>query len=60
MLPRAENELPTRVGRNTATGGTMRRYWISALLARELAERATDWRVRVAAGLVSEEILATA
>ena len=38
MLPREENELLTRVGQGTAMGATMRRYWIPALLARELAE----------------------
>ena len=38
MLPREENELLTRVGQGTPMGGTMRLYWIPALLARELAE----------------------
>ena len=38
MLPREENELLSRVGEGTAMGGTMRLYWIPALLARELAE----------------------
>ncbi len=39
MLPREENELLTRIGAHTAMGQTMRRYWIPALLARELEER---------------------
>jgi phenylpropionate dioxygenase-like ring-hydroxylating dioxygenase large terminal subunit len=38
MLPREENELLTRVGHGTAMGGTMRLYWIPALLAREWEE----------------------
>jgi phthalate 4,5-dioxygenase len=38
MLAREENELITRVGQGTAMGDTMRRYWIPALLAREIAE----------------------
>jgi phthalate 4,5-dioxygenase len=38
MLPREENELLIRVGQSTPMGGTMRLYWIPALLARELAE----------------------
>lgn len=38
MLPREENELLTRVGQGTPMGGTMRLYWIPALLARELEE----------------------
>ena len=38
MLPREENELITRVTQGTPMGNAMRRYWIPALLARELAE----------------------
>jgi len=38
MLSREENELITRVGQGTPMGNTMRRYWIPALLAREIAE----------------------
>jgi len=38
MLSREDNERITRVGRNTPMGITMRRYWIPALLARELPE----------------------
>jgi phenylpropionate dioxygenase-like ring-hydroxylating dioxygenase large terminal subunit len=38
MLPREENELLTRTGPGTAMGEVMRRYWIPALLAREIAE----------------------
>jgi len=36
MLSREENERLTRVGPGTPMGITMRRYWIPALLAREL------------------------
>src|SRR5215468_223530 len=38
MLSREDNERITRVGRGTPMGNTMRRYWIPALLARELRE----------------------
>ena len=38
MLSHEENELITRVGQGTPMGNTMRRYWIPALLAREIAE----------------------
>jgi len=38
MLSREENELITRVGQGSPMGNTMRRYWIPALLAREIAE----------------------
>jgi phthalate 4,5-dioxygenase len=38
MLSRQENELLTRTGPGTAMGEAMRRYWIPALLAREIAE----------------------
>ena len=36
MLSREENELITRVGPGTPMGNAMRRYWIPALLSREL------------------------
>ena len=38
MLSREENELVTRVGQGTPMGNAMRRYWIPALLSREIAE----------------------
>ena len=38
MLSREENELVTRVGEGTPMGNTLRRYWIPALLSREIAE----------------------
>ena len=38
MLTREENELVTRISAGTPMGETMRRYWIPALLARELPE----------------------
>jgi len=38
MLPPKENELITRVGQGTPMGDTMRRYWIPACLASEIAE----------------------
>ena len=38
MLSREENELVTRVGQGTPMGDTLRRYWIPALLSREIAE----------------------
>jgi phenylpropionate dioxygenase-like ring-hydroxylating dioxygenase large terminal subunit len=38
MLAREDNELITRVGPNTPMGDAMRRYWIPALMARELPE----------------------
>src|SRR5262245_30733950 len=38
MLTREDNERVTHVGRGTPMGETLRRYWIPALLARELAE----------------------
>ena len=38
MLSREENELVTRVGQGTPMGNTLRRYWIPALLSREIAE----------------------
>ena len=38
MLSREDNDLLTRVGPGTPMGVTMRRYWLPALLARELPE----------------------
>jgi len=38
MLSREENELVTRVGPGTPMGNTLRRYWLPALLAREIPE----------------------
>jgi phthalate 4,5-dioxygenase oxygenase subunit len=38
MLSREDNERLTRVGLSTPMGTTLRRYWIPALLARELPE----------------------
>ena len=55
MLSREDNERITRVGRGTPMGSTMRRYWIPALLARELAE-ADGAPVRVR--LLGEDLIA--
>jgi phenylpropionate dioxygenase-like ring-hydroxylating dioxygenase large terminal subunit len=38
MLSREDNALLTRVDRGTPMGDTLRRYWVPALLARELPE----------------------
>jgi phenylpropionate dioxygenase-like ring-hydroxylating dioxygenase large terminal subunit len=38
MLSAAENDLLTRTGPGTPMGATLRRYWIPALLSREIAE----------------------
>src|SRR5262245_20880361 len=38
MLTHDDNERVTQVGRGTPMGEAMRRYWIPALLARELPE----------------------
>jgi phthalate 4,5-dioxygenase oxygenase subunit len=38
MLSREENEIVTRVGPGTPMGHTLRRYWLPALLAHEIAE----------------------
>jgi phthalate 4,5-dioxygenase oxygenase subunit len=38
MLTHEENELITRISAGTPMGNTVRRYWIPALLARELPE----------------------
>lgn len=39
MLSREENDLLTQTGPGTPMGEVMRRYWIPALLSREIAER---------------------
>ena len=39
MLTREENELVTRVGPGTPMGDVLRRYWIPALMSREVPER---------------------
>jgi phenylpropionate dioxygenase-like ring-hydroxylating dioxygenase large terminal subunit len=54
MLPREENELLTRVGAATPMGRTMRRYWIPALLSREIAPDGPPVRVR----LLGEDLVA--
>jgi phenylpropionate dioxygenase-like ring-hydroxylating dioxygenase large terminal subunit len=55
MLSREDNELLTRTGRGTPMGDTMRRYWIPALLARELpAPDCPPVRVR----LLGEDLVA--
>ena len=55
MLSREDNELLTRVGAGTPMGHTMRRYWIPALLASEVAEPdGAPVRVR----LLGEDLLA--
>jgi phenylpropionate dioxygenase-like ring-hydroxylating dioxygenase large terminal subunit len=55
MLSREDNELLTRVGPDTAMGATMRRYWIPAVLSREVAEPdGAPVRVR----LLGEDLLA--
>jgi phenylpropionate dioxygenase-like ring-hydroxylating dioxygenase large terminal subunit len=38
MLTREDNELLTRVGRGTAMGNLLRRYWMPVLLSSEVAE----------------------
>ena len=38
MLPREENDLITQVGPGTPLNTVMRRYWIPALLSREILE----------------------
>ena len=48
MLTASENERLARVGRGTPTGEMMRRFWIPACLAEEVAERdGTPVRVRL-------------
>jgi phenylpropionate dioxygenase-like ring-hydroxylating dioxygenase large terminal subunit len=55
MLSREENELLTRVGPDTPMGGTMRRYWVPALLTREVpAPDSPPVRVR----LLGEDLIA--
>jgi phenylpropionate dioxygenase-like ring-hydroxylating dioxygenase large terminal subunit len=55
MLSREDNELLTRVGPGTPMGDTMRRYWMPALLARELpAPDCPPVRVR----LLGEDLVA--
>jgi phenylpropionate dioxygenase-like ring-hydroxylating dioxygenase large terminal subunit len=55
MLSRDDNELLTRVGPATAMGDTMRRYWVPALLTREVpAPESPPVRVR----LLGEELVA--
>jgi phenylpropionate dioxygenase-like ring-hydroxylating dioxygenase large terminal subunit len=55
MLTVEENELITRVGRGTPMGETMRRYWLPALLSRELpGSDCTPVRV----GLLGEPLIA--
>src|SRR5438477_3040745 len=55
MLSREDNDLITRVGHATPMGATLRRYWVPALLARELPERdGAPVRVR----LLGEDLIA--
>jgi phenylpropionate dioxygenase-like ring-hydroxylating dioxygenase large terminal subunit len=55
MLSRDENELITRVAPGTKMGQAMRRYWLPALLAREIADPdGAPVRVR----LLGEDLLA--
>jgi phthalate 4,5-dioxygenase len=55
MLSHQENTLITRVGQGTPMGNAMRRYWIPAVLAREIAEPdGSPVRVR----LLGEDLLA--
>ena len=55
MLSREDNALLTRVDRGTPMGDTMRRYWLPALLARELPDRdGAPVRVR----LLGEDLVA--
>jgi hypothetical protein len=53
MRSREENELLTRVGHDTPMETTMRRYWIPALLAWELAEP-DGFRAGQAAGCLTQ------
>ena len=41
MLKKSDNDRLTQTGPGTAMGNVMRRYWIPALLSRELPERPT-------------------
>jgi phenylpropionate dioxygenase-like ring-hydroxylating dioxygenase large terminal subunit len=55
MLSKEENEIVTRVGADTPMGRTLRRYWMPALLASELADRdGAPVRVR----LLGEDLVA--
>lgn len=55
MLSREDNELVTRIGPGTPMGNAMRRYWIPALLSREVPEPdAPPARVR----LLGEDLVA--
>lgn len=55
MLSQADNELLTRVGAGTPMGDYMRRFWIPALLSKDLAEPDGDpKRIR----LLGEDLLA--
>ena len=57
MLTHEENELLTRVGPGTPMGGTIRRYWLPALLSEELpAPDGAPVRVR----LMREELVGRA
>lgn len=47
MLTLEENELLCRVGPGTAMGGMMRRYWLPALLSRDVVAGGTPRRVRL-------------
>jgi phthalate 4,5-dioxygenase len=55
MLSREENEIVTRTGAGTPMGETLRRYWIPALMSRELPEPDCP-PVRV--GLLCEKLVA--
>jgi phthalate 4,5-dioxygenase len=55
MLTREENELVSRVGPGTPMGDVMRRYWVPALLSRELPTPDSD-PVRVE--LLGEKLIA--
>jgi nitrite reductase/ring-hydroxylating ferredoxin subunit len=55
MLTREENELVSRVGPGTPMGDLMRRYWLPALLSRELPSADAD-PVRVV--LLGEKLIA--
>lgn len=55
MLSAADNELLTRTGRGTPMGELFRRFWIPALLSRELPEPGGP---PVRAGLLGEQLIA--
>ena len=54
MLPVEQNELISRVGPGTPMGEMLRRYWLPALLSRELEADGAPVRVK----LLGEELLA--